>query len=157
MPSGNWNGRKRNCFVRPISSEASIDWGLPTCPRWNPSGNASGGWIVPSGSNEHILKTLRIATIVPLVYILIVACQQKLATSTFPPKSTKFSRKIGSNFDILPQGLSQPENDPRDHHAIWASSPGSGWGARRFQASTVHHSSPSPPRPRVQTPQLDGP
>lgn len=63
------------------------------------------------------------------------------ATSTLPPKSTKSklsNRKIGSNFDILPQGLNQPENDPRDHHAIWASSPGCGWGARRFQASTVH-------------------
>lgn len=79
------------------------------------------------------------------------------ATSTLPPKSTKFfNRKIGSNFDILPQGLNQPENDPRDHHAIWASSPGScGWGGK--EVSSVHSSPRCPPRPRVQTPQLDGP
>ena len=120
MPSGNWNGRKRNCFVRPISSEASIDWGLPTCPRWNPSGNASGGWIVPSASNEHILKTLRIATIVPLVYILIVACRQKQTC------------RGKSNFDSSTKihKILQPKNRKQLRHLASGSKPTRKWSTR---------------------------
>ena len=161
MASGNWNGRKRNCFVRPISSEASIDWGLPTCPRWNPSGNASGGWIVPSASNEHILKTLRIATIVPLVYILIVACRQKQTC------------RGKSNFDSSTKihKILQPKNRKQLRHLASGSKPTRKWSTRSSchlgiiswlwmrgkEVSSVHSSPRCPPRPRVQTPQLDGP